>query len=111
MRTKVFIDGPLNRFGPILREDRIQLIALPLAPEEDRVDESLIVPAFVLVVRLACDGIFGALVPLATAWLLLFVTKHALENQLIIDRELNRVILMDLLEACVPLDFRLDSSH
>ena len=60
-------------------------------------------PALILVVRLASDRIFRTFVPLATSRLLLFVTEHSLENQLVIHRNLNRVALVQHLKLCISI--------
>ena len=68
-------------------------------------------PALVLVVRLAGHCVFGALVPLATAWLLLLVTEHSLENELVVGRELDGVLHVHLVEVGVALNPHFDSIH
>ena len=66
-------------------------------------------PALILVVWFACNSVFGALIPLATAFHVLFVAKHALEDQLVINRILNWVIFVNLSKIIVSVHLDLDA--
>ena len=58
-------------------------------------------PALVFVVRFACHRVLRALIPLAAARYVNLVPEHSLEHELIIDRILDRIVLVDLAELCV----------
>ena len=94
--TKVFIYLEPDLFSPFLVQDRIHLIAHSFTPEDDTVRLTFTNVAIIFVVNLTRHGIFRALVPLATPRDVRLMPKHTLEDELLIDRKLNWILLVHL---------------